>query len=125
MPSVRRLTAILAADVAGYSRLMGLDEEGPHVVEDLQSSLPDSVRIILKLLVDAFIALEAQIAALDFEISPMAYRSRLLNNLSPRNRALGYRRVIPLIGIAPIPDRRRGCPGIRGVTIASVIGSRC
>jgi hypothetical protein len=26
MPSVRRLTAILAADVAGYSRLMGQDE---------------------------------------------------------------------------------------------------
>ena len=24
----RRLTAILAADVAGYSRLMGIDEEG-------------------------------------------------------------------------------------------------
>ena len=24
----RRLTAILAADVAGYSRLMGVDEEG-------------------------------------------------------------------------------------------------
>jgi adenylate cyclase len=30
MPSVRRLTAILAADVAGYSRLMGSDEEGAH-----------------------------------------------------------------------------------------------
>src|SRR6266446_3664789 len=30
MPSVRRLTAILAADVAGYSRLMGTDEEGTH-----------------------------------------------------------------------------------------------
>jgi class 3 adenylate cyclase len=29
MPPVRRLTAILAADVAGYSRLMGADEEGP------------------------------------------------------------------------------------------------
>ena len=28
MPSVRRLTAILAADVAGYSRLMGADEQG-------------------------------------------------------------------------------------------------
>src|SRR5580693_2684449 len=28
MASVRRLTAILAADVAGYSRLMGTDEEG-------------------------------------------------------------------------------------------------
>src|SRR5215475_12742780 len=28
MPAVRRLAAILAADVAGYSRLMGTDEEG-------------------------------------------------------------------------------------------------
>jgi len=26
----RRLAAILAADVAGYSRLTGLDEEGTH-----------------------------------------------------------------------------------------------
>jgi adenylate cyclase len=30
MPSNRRLAAILAADVAGYSRLMGADEEGTH-----------------------------------------------------------------------------------------------
>jgi class 3 adenylate cyclase len=30
MPPVRRLTAILAADVAGSSRLMGADEEGTH-----------------------------------------------------------------------------------------------
>jgi class 3 adenylate cyclase len=30
MPSVRRPSAILAADVAGYSRLMGADEEGTH-----------------------------------------------------------------------------------------------
>ena len=28
MPVVRRLGAILAADIAGYSRLMGADEEG-------------------------------------------------------------------------------------------------
>ena len=28
MPVLRRLAAILAADVAGYSRLMGADEEG-------------------------------------------------------------------------------------------------
>jgi adenylate cyclase len=33
----RRLTAILAADVAGYSRLTGLDEEGTH--EQLQNHL--------------------------------------------------------------------------------------
>ena len=37
MASTRRLTAILAADVAGYSRLMGADEEGTH--ERLQAHL--------------------------------------------------------------------------------------
>jgi TolB-like protein/class 3 adenylate cyclase len=41
MPSVRRLTAILAADVAGYSRLMGVDEEGTH--ERLQAHLRELV----------------------------------------------------------------------------------
>jgi adenylate cyclase len=41
MPSVRRLTAILAADVAGYSRLMGADEEGTH--ERLKAHLRDVV----------------------------------------------------------------------------------
>jgi hypothetical protein len=30
MPAVRRLAAIFAADVAGYSRLMGAGEEGTH-----------------------------------------------------------------------------------------------
>src|SRR5215472_5141762 len=30
MTATRRLAAILAADVAGYSRLMGADEEGTH-----------------------------------------------------------------------------------------------
>ena len=30
MASIRRLAAILAADMAGYSRLMGSDEEGTH-----------------------------------------------------------------------------------------------
>ena len=30
MAATRRLTAILAADVAGYSRLMEADEEGTH-----------------------------------------------------------------------------------------------
>src|SRR5712672_1204058 len=29
-PIERKLAAILAADVAGYSRLMGVDEEGTH-----------------------------------------------------------------------------------------------
>jgi adenylate cyclase len=41
MPPVRRLAAILAADVAGYSRLMGADEEGTH--ERLQVHLRELV----------------------------------------------------------------------------------
>ena len=41
MASTRRLAAILAADVAGYSRLMGADEEGTH--ERLQTHLRELV----------------------------------------------------------------------------------
>jgi TolB-like protein/class 3 adenylate cyclase len=41
MPPVRRLTAIVAADVAGYSRLMGADEEGTH--ERLKAHLHELV----------------------------------------------------------------------------------
>jgi class 3 adenylate cyclase len=38
----RRLTAILAADVAGYSRLTGADEEGTHAqLQDHLRSLVD------------------------------------------------------------------------------------
>src|SRR5262245_50724660 len=42
MPAVRRLAAILAADVAGYSQLMGADEEGTH--ERLRAHLGELVR---------------------------------------------------------------------------------
>jgi adenylate cyclase len=41
MPSLRRLAAILAADVAGYSRLMGADEEGTH--ERLKADLGELI----------------------------------------------------------------------------------
>src|SRR5690242_1739831 len=41
MASSRRLAAILAADVAGYSRLMGADEEGTH--ERLKAHLREVV----------------------------------------------------------------------------------
>jgi TolB-like protein/class 3 adenylate cyclase/Tfp pilus assembly protein PilF len=41
MASTRRLAAILAADVAGYSRLMGQDEEGTH--ERLKAHLRELV----------------------------------------------------------------------------------
>jgi adenylate cyclase len=41
MSQTRRLAAILAADVAGYSRLMGVDEEGTH--ERLKAHLSELV----------------------------------------------------------------------------------
>src|SRR5262245_24673945 len=41
MASTRRLAAILAADVVGYSRLMSVDEEGTH--ERLKAHLRDLV----------------------------------------------------------------------------------
>jgi len=41
MTATRRLAAILAADVAGYSRLMGVDEEGTH--ERLQAHFRELV----------------------------------------------------------------------------------
>src|SRR6516165_463563 len=46
MASTRRLAAILAADVVGYSRLMGVDEEGTH--ERLQAHLRDLVEPKIK-----------------------------------------------------------------------------
>src|SRR5215471_16127643 len=41
MTVTRRLAAVLAADVAGYSRLMGVDEEGTH--ERLKAHLQELV----------------------------------------------------------------------------------
>jgi adenylate cyclase len=41
MSQTRRLAAILAADVAGYSRLMGVDEEG--TLERLKAHLRELV----------------------------------------------------------------------------------
>jgi adenylate cyclase len=46
MATTRRLAAILAADVAGYSRLMGADEEGTH--ERLRADLRELVNPKIK-----------------------------------------------------------------------------
>jgi adenylate cyclase len=45
-PVQRRLAAILAADVAGYSRLMGVDEEGTH--EQLKAHLEQLINPKIK-----------------------------------------------------------------------------
>jgi hypothetical protein len=46
MSQARRLAAILAAEVAGYSRLMGADEEGTH--KRLQAHLCEIVEPKIK-----------------------------------------------------------------------------
>jgi len=44
MPAVRRLAAILVADVAGYSRLMGADEDGTlQQLRDIRAELIDPI----------------------------------------------------------------------------------
>ena len=47
MPSTRRLAAVLAADVAGYSRLMGENEEGTlAALKAIRRELYDTARPI-------------------------------------------------------------------------------
>ena len=62
MPSVRRLAAILAADVAGYSRLMEADEEGTqerlkaHLRELIDPKIAEHRGRIVKNTGDGFLA---------------------------------------------------------------------
>jgi transposase len=75
----------------GYTFPQGIGQVTSLValVEDPRSSLPEGVRSILKLLVDTFTALEAQIAALDSEISrrsktdPTARRLMTIPGIGP------------------------------------------
>ena len=62
MTATRRLAAILAADVAGYSRLMGADEEGTHerlkahLAELLEPKIAEHRGRIVKNTGDGFLA---------------------------------------------------------------------
>jgi adenylate cyclase len=62
MPSVRRLAAILAADVVGYSRLMGEDEEGTlrrlqaHLRELIDPKITEYRGRVVKNIGDGFLA---------------------------------------------------------------------
>jgi adenylate cyclase len=56
MASTRRLAAILAADVAGYSRLMGADEEGTHLRELVDPKTAEHRGWIAKNTGDGFLA---------------------------------------------------------------------
>jgi len=82
-PTGRRLAAILAADISGYSRLMGIDEEGTveRVTRQLQALADPIVRQfngrIFKTMGDGFLAvfdspLEATRCALSFQTAVVA-----------------------------------------------------
>ena len=96
MASTRRLAAIVAADVAGYSRLMGVDEEGTH--ERLQGHLRDVIEPkiaehrgrVVKNTGDGFLAefasvVDAVRCAVEMQ-SGMAGRSRYPAPIGPRFR---------------------------------------
>jgi class 3 adenylate cyclase len=74
----RRLTTILASDIAGYSRLIGLDEEGTIA----------RLRSLRREVIDPAIA---------------AYRGRIVKTREaahsfspPRSRAAGWKRYLPI-----------------------------
>ncbi len=73
-PVQRRLAAILAADVAGYSRLMGKDEEGTrtrfnaHLTELIEPAIESRRGRIVKTTGDALLVKFASVVdALDAE----------------------------------------------------------
>jgi TolB-like protein/Flp pilus assembly protein TadD len=69
MPSVRRLAAIVAADVAGYSRLMGADEDGTHervkghIRELIEPKIAEHQGRVVKKTGDGFLAEFASVVA--------------------------------------------------------------
>src|SRR5712672_4485220 len=88
MTATRRLAAILAADVAGYSRLMGADEEGTH--ERLRGHLRDLIEPkiaehrgrIVKNTGDGFLAEFASV------VDAVRYAMEVQRGMAERNAAI-------------------------------------
>src|SRR5437016_3361035 len=123
MPPVRRLAAILAADVAGYSRLMGADEEGTH--EQLKAHLSELIEPkiaehrgrVVKNTGDGFLAefpsvVDAVRCAVEFQ-RDMAER----NSAIPLSNRIEFRIGINLGDVIVEPDDLYG----DGVNIAARI----
>jgi class 3 adenylate cyclase len=113
MTSTRRLAGILAADVAGYSRLMGGDEEGTH--ERLRAHLQDLINPkieehrgrIVKNTGDGMLA--------EFASVVDAVRCAVIDRLLERR--LGARVVFD-VGFAQMPQSALICgPGIAALEI--------
>ena len=121
----RRLAAIVAGDIAGYSRLMELDEEGTHarvkrIVRDLiQPSIREHYGRLVKTTGDGFIAI--------FDSPVEAVRSAIViqqnmsgrNTAQPRNLWIEYRVGVNLGDVIIEEDDIYG----DGVNIASRLES--
>ncbi len=77
----RRLAAILAADVVGYSRLMGVDEEGTRTFG--RANAPTGTKRRRPLVTKAGVSSQQQ---WDYTPLPLSYRIRVTERLSPTHR---------------------------------------
>lgn len=120
-PSPRRLAAIVAADISGYSRLMQIDEEGTHgrvkrIERDLiQPSIAEHHGRLVKTTGDGFIAIfDSPLEAVRFGI--VIQQNMVGRNASlPRHHWIEYRIGVNLGDVIIEPDDIYG----DGVNIAS------
>ena len=126
MTTTRRLAAILAADVAGYSRLMGADEEGTH--ERLKEHLRDLVQPkirehhgrIVKNTGDGFLAEFASVVDAVRCAAEVQRGMANRNAETPEDKRITFRVGINLGGCSNW--YRQSCPGLQRVE--SLHGSR-
>jgi adenylate cyclase len=96
MAATRRLAAILAADVTGYSRLMGADEEGTHerfkahLVELFDPKIREHHGRIVKTTGDGVLAEFASVVDAVRCASEFSARWRTAIWISPRSSACAF-----------------------------------
>ena len=114
MTATRRLAAILAADVAGYSRLMGADEEGRldtkqvgrelgvrYVLEGSVRRSGNQVRVNAQL-IDAATDAHLWAERIDRDMSDLFWRTSTCAGSCWGGRSSALRRVLAL-ALSPMP----------------------
>ena len=113
MPVQRRLAAILAADVAGYSRLMGEDEEGTlatltaHLKELIEPCIAEHRGRVVKTMGDGLLAEFASVV--DAVRCAVAFQE----GMADRNTDIPNDRRIVCRGGSESPRSPRADPGVR------------
>jgi class 3 adenylate cyclase len=102
----RRLAAILAADVAGYSRLMGADEEGTHAAlkvyrhEIIDPKIAEHRGRIVRIIGDGLLVEFASV------IAAVRWAVEVQRAMGERNAGLPQeKRIVP--SIFPVAHHRR------------------